>query len=636
MGADQITTNSLVIYKGRPARVVRKAERIEIILMDGNLAKVRDKDVIFLHPGPILDLKALTPQIGEVTLAWEILSEEPELAHSIQEVAEMIYDEYSPQSAYAVWQIIEDGLYFQGTPENIHACSPDLVAQEQEKRQRKAAEAQAWEAFLHRARDGKIDPKKDAVFLRETEDLAYGRRKDSLLLRELNHQERPENAHHILLKCAYWDEMINPHPTRLNMPSTSPEIALPPFPDEERLDLTQIPAFAIDDRENRDPDDAISLIDLQVDENGNLIQGSLWVHIADVAALVPPDSTLDLEARARSATLYLPEGSISMIPETAIQRLGLGLNEISPALSFRITINGNGEINEMTYQPTWVKVQRFNYHEAEQKLTDHPLQELTTITKAYQARRKANGAHFIDMPEVIIKVKEGKVVIRQVEPLHSRDMVREAMIMTGEAAAKYAIQHSIPFPYVIQDSFDNIKAGEEPNGKSANPDSNDKNPNYALFYAMRKTLQRSQVRSQPGKHSGLGLAAYSRVTSPIRRYLDLIAHQQLRLFLRSERLIGEADLIERIGVTESLNITIANAEFFSRLHWTLVYLMQNPEYACDGFVIDQQGQRTRVLIPDLAMEINLHLREEIPLNSQLSLKLQRVNLPTLEAFFRAL
>jgi len=636
MGTDQIITNSLVIYKGRPARVVRKAERMEIILPDGNLAKVRDKDVIFLHPGPIHDLKELKPQIGEVTLAWEILSEDPELAHSIQEVAKMVFDEYTPNSAYATWQIIEDGLYFQGTPERIHACSPELVTQEQEKRQRKASKAQAWEEFLQRARDGEIDPQKDAVFLRETEDLAYGRRKDSLLLKELNHQERPENAHRLLLDCKYWDEMINPHPTRLNMPSTFPDISLSPFPDEERLDLTQIPAFAIDDRENRDPDDAISLIDLQVDHDGNLIQGSLWVHIADVAALVPPDSILDLEARARSATLYLPEGSISMIPEPAIQRLGLGLNEISPALSFRITINGGGEIIEMKYQPTWIKVQRFSYQEAEQKLTEPPLQELMTIAKTYQARREANGAYFIDMPEVIIKVEEGKVMIREVEALGSRDIVREAMIMTGEAAAKFAIQHSIPFPFVTQDSIDDFKTREELNGMSANPDDNQKNPNYALFYAMRKTLQRSQVRSQPGNHNGIGLAAYSRVTSPIRRYLDLIAHQQLRLFLRSERLINEADLVERIGVSEALNGTIANAEFLSRLHWTLIYLMQNPDYECDGFIIDQQGQRARVLIPDLALEINMHLREDLALNSQLSLKLQGVNLPALEAYFQVL
>ena len=46
-------------------------------------------------------------------------------------------------------------------------------------------------------------------------------------------------------------------------------------------------------------------------ENGNL---ELGVHIADVTYFVPPDSLSDLEARARSTTVYLADRRYDMLP----------------------------------------------------------------------------------------------------------------------------------------------------------------------------------------------------------------------------------------------------------------------------------------------------------------------------------
>ena len=41
-------------------------------------------------------------------------------------------------------------------------------------------------------------------------------------------------------------------------------------------------------------------------------------------------------------------------------------------------------------------------------------------------------------------------------------------------------------------------------------------------------MKRSQYRLTPAPHEGLGIALYAEVTSPLRRYLDLVVHQQLR------------------------------------------------------------------------------------------------------------
>ena len=96
---------------------------------------------------------------------------------------------------------------------------------------------------------------------------------------------------------------------------------VPPFVPEQRLDLTHLDVYAIDDEGNRDPDDAVGIETLP----GGLTR--LWVHVADVAALAPADSPLDLEARARGATLYLPDRTVGMLPDALVEQAGLGLHD---------------------------------------------------------------------------------------------------------------------------------------------------------------------------------------------------------------------------------------------------------------------------------------------------------------------
>ena len=52
--------DSLVVYKKRPARLVKSGERLEIEIEGGNIVKVRPKDIEPLHPGPLRSLKEVT------------------------------------------------------------------------------------------------------------------------------------------------------------------------------------------------------------------------------------------------------------------------------------------------------------------------------------------------------------------------------------------------------------------------------------------------------------------------------------------------------------------------------------------------------------------------------------------------
>jgi exoribonuclease-2 len=593
---------SLVLYKNRPARVKRAGKKLEIELQGAEILQVRPKDVALLHPGPLKQLDELRPQAGEVETAWEILAG---ATLHLAELAELVYGVYTPATAWAVWELVVDGLYFRGTPEAVVARSPEEVTQERAAREAKTAERQAWAAFLARVQDGQTAPE-DRLYLRDVEALALGQHNKSRVLRHLGRAERPENAHALLLELGHWDRMIDPYPQRLGLTTTPPTAALPTLPQEGRVDLTHLPAFAIDDEDTQDPDDALSL------------EGErLWVHVADVATLVHPDGEVDLEARARGANLYLPEETVHMLPPQATQMLGLGLAEISPALSFGLDLTSEGEIAGVEVVPSWVRVTRLSYAEANARLAEEPFQNLYRLAQAYQARRRRDGAV---SPEVKIQVKDGKVVIHPLPPLESRMLVTEAMLMAGAAAARFALERDIPFPFATQ-----------PPPLTGTQQSSE---GLAGMYALRNTLQRSQTKSVPAPHTGLGLAVYARATSPLRRYMDLVAHQQLRGYLRGEGILGEQEMLERIGAAEAVAGSVRQAERLARQHWTLVYLLQHPGWRGEGILVGKRGTRGTVLIPELDLEPRVHLREDLPLNSVVPLILSGVELPELEAYFR--
>jgi exoribonuclease-2 len=607
---NQLRPGSLVLYKLDAARVTTVGrKKLTIALPDGETLRVRPKDVDLLHPGPLESLDDLHPREGEMRTAWELLSG---LTTTLPELTELAYGAYTPAAAWEAWQWVSDGLYFQGTPGEIVVRTPDQVAQEKADREARAAEQRAWEAFLQRVRAGNFAPDEDQRYLIDVERLALGQTEHSRVLSELGRAETPENAHALLLQLGYWDHTVVPYPDRLGLATEPPRVALPDLPTESRVDLTHLPAFAIDDEGSSDPDDAISL---ERTDQGR----RLWVHVADVAALVPPDSAADLEARDRGATLYLPGGKVPMLPPQAARRLGMGLQELSPAFSFGLDLGEEGQVVGMEMVPSLVRVTRLTYAQAEATLDEPPLSDLYQLAQRFEACRRANGAVRIDLPEVKVRVVDDQVVIQPLPPLRSRALVREAMLMTGEATARFALDEGIPLPYATQDP----------------PDTDERPDDLAGMFALRRHMSRSEYSSKPGPHAGLGLERYVQATSPLRRYLDLVVHQQLRAHVRGESLLEAQELMERIGAAEALAGSVSYAERLAEEHWTLVYLLQHPQWRGEGILVERWDHRGKVLIPELGLEPQIHLRQDWPLNSTIPLQVVDVDLPTLEAYFRS-
>jgi len=598
-----IKAGSLVLYKIRPALVESMADKIEIRFQDGKNKRVRDKDIQLLHPGPVRSLDALDAAEGNVEEAWELLQGEQA---SLAEVAELVYGEYTPATAWSTWGLLQDGLYFEGSVRKLRARKVEDVEEERARRARKKEEQQQWQAFLQRVQQGRLE-EQDHSRLGEVERVALGKTAKSRVLGALNIAETPESAHGFLLRCGYWPERFNPWPLRQGAAVDSPDLAVPALAQEPRRDLTHLQSWAIDDEGNTDPDDAISL-------EGDRI----WVHVADVAALVRPGSHLDLAARARSANLYLPEKMVQMLPPQVTDQLGLGLQEESVALSFGFRLNAAAEVTDMEITPSRVRVTRISYDAAEQRLGDVEFQALHAMTKSYRAARLARNAASIDLPEVSVRVVDERIAIKPLPRLESRQMVTDAMLMAGEAAARFARQHEIAIPYAIQPEPSEIRRPQS----------------MSEAYAYRRLFKPSNAALTPGRHFGLGLDYYARATSPLRRYVDLLVHQQLRAFVTGNAPLAREEIGESIAQASAVSGVIRRAERLSNLHWKLIYLKEHGGWRGDAVVIALEERKAVVMIPELALESRIRRSEDMQLDQRIRLQVQEVDIPAQSVYFR--
>jgi exoribonuclease-2 len=607
--------HSLVLYRNRPAIVRGTTDRISILLEDGSEVRVRPKDVTLLHPGPVKGFAELETASGEIVEAWEILATATqEVPATLRDLADLAWGAYSPATAWAAWRVVADGTYFDGDPDRISARGREEVERRIDTRRVEAEEKAARALFYEHVRASRTAPE-DERFLREIEGVALSRSTRSRLLKDLERQDSPEGAHALLLELGVWTPARNPYPARVHAETEASSVPFVPVaPEGGRRDLTAMAAFAIDDEGTTTPDDAVSYQD-----------GELWVHIADPGAAIASGSDLDTDARRRAETLHLPEKTIHMLPQGAIDAMGLGLRETTPALSVRLEMDSEGNALAREIVPSTVRVTRLTYEQAEVRMDEPPLSDIEAAVMTFRRRREERGAFTLVFPEVHITVDSGGTV--SIEPLgrsRSRNTVQEAMVMTGQAVARFAAARGLSIPFSVQE------------GSSAAAELPGRDAPLSQLWAARRTLRRSIRTLAPGRHAGLGVEPYCQATSPLRRYLDLVVHHQVRSVLVSREPLSAEEVTRRIGEVDAAIPSLRQAETLSEKHWTLVYLMQNPTWTGEAVVVDQRGRNHTVIIPSLALETEVHSRKPVEPDGLVRLRVQEVRLPLLEVHFAVL
>lgn len=585
--------------------------------------KVREKDITFLHPG-ICELSILIDNANnnliidsitnKILETYELFISDPSTENeeiSIQDLAELACGEYEAENCWCFYLLLVNLPYFSQTDKltTFVPRNKTEIDAINKKNQEKQNETLLHDEFISRLKSKKLLPS-DSKYMQEVEAFCLGKTDKSKLLKEIGISETIEKAHQLLLDTGIWSITYNPYPFRYGLTTQSAQEILEQPPQEERLQIDHI-AYAIDNEGSTDPDDAVGY-------DGK----SIWVHIADPASTVLPNTPIDISARKRGSTLYIPECTSRMLNEQCFTSYALGLTEFSKALSFQITLDDDANIIDTKIHKTIVKVKRLTYQQADELQNEDYLKPLFSIAQKYNKKRNDNGAINIELPEVNISVSKDadkKVSIISNPKTKSAAMIKEMMLMAGEGVARFAFKNQIPFPFISQDEPDIPK--DLPDG-------------LALQYKLRRCMRSRSLGITPSMHCSLGLGMYCQVTSPLRRYIDLIAHQQLRAFLDNKPLISKEDLLERISTSDAGISAGIKAERASNLHWKLVYLLQNPTWQGKATVVEIKGKYITLLIPELALETSMVNQKNLKLNDEITVTAGNISIPELTVTFK--
>lgn len=450
----------------------------------------------------------------------------------------------------------------------------------------------------------------------------------------------PDHAFDLLVQLGVLAPDDNLAPFRARLPiAFAPEVEAEA---EERaryrpqppLDLTHLFAVAIDDPETTEVDDAVAL-------DGDRIH----VFVADAAAYVQPGSKLDKAAMERTATVYLPEGKVAMVPPVLGEGpMSLASGEPRSALVFSFELGADGGLKAFEIQRARVVIaHRLTYTEVDAMLgaaapdeVARPeralVRRLDALMERHRAYRHQRGAVTFQRPEVYYAVDPlgaddppgtRRVRIKIGDPLGpARQLIAELMVAACSGAAIYCAERQIPCIYRTQAPPDDGPKTGQPAGRAAaqraiNPSTgvvDDK----ALQYELLRRMKPSVLSTSAGPHWTLAVPAYTQVTSPIRRYADLLMHQQLAAFLKTGRpAFSAARLDGHLADLARRQVAVRKVEQESRRFWALRYLEQNPGLILDGTVLRDIGKKTLVELAPIAIHELLQLRRRHPTGHRL-------------------
>ncbi|CAG7849300.1 SubName: Full=Uncharacterized protein {ECO:0000313/EMBL:CCA69472.1} [Serendipita indica DSM 11827] len=334
---------------------------------------------------------------------------------------------------------------------------------------------------------------------------------------------------------------------------------------DQRHDWGQLPVFVIDSADAHELDDGIS-VEPQPD-------GSAWVHVhvADPTSRLPRSHPIALTAASRGSTIYGSQETIPMLPnsyamtEHSLGALGEGKGQSVLTFSTRVDQQGGiidscvrvgivHNIHVLTYKGVekslGIDIPYYTspFGNVKQEDPGRPvpqeilseLKALQKIAENQQKRRfdagrfswhvpKAN-ARFPDKPipasEQIPQLWTGFPTIEYtVEPgilSPARQLVAQAMILAGQAAGRFCAERGLPALF---------RTSPQPLGLQ------EKHLNLGPVVPMAIALKQrvagvpAYYSVNPSAHWALGVDGehgYVRVTSPLRRFSDMVMHWQIK------------------------------------------------------------------------------------------------------------
>ena len=371
-----------------------------------------------------------------------------------------------------------------------------------------------------------------------------------------------------------------------------------------RHDFGQLPVYTIDDHGAQELDDGISV------ERDASDSSCLWVHvhIADPTSILPPTHSFARRARDMVHTRYFHHGSQSMLPESLVSnKLSLGRSAVNDqpenVMTFSAKVDSAGNIVDYKVRAGIVhNIRVLKYDDVDvamsfdsedavypfgrpQKPHSPPLnlrpadvenlQLLDLFCKRMVANRlkMPSFSYWLGFPELIVSPKplpggavdttqprlfygDPKITygVRERSNLGSRLIVAEAAQVANRVASIFGRDHGIPLarralatPVRSGAALADLLKLRDRTG-------------WVDFFEVRRReipFTSSRYTLEPAEHWTIGVAegeGYTRATSPLRRYGDLVTHWQIKhALLHKQPLFSASEIqstFEYIGARE--------------------------------------------------------------------------------------
>jgi hypothetical protein len=356
-----------------------------------------------------------------------------------------------------------------------------------------------------------------------------------------------------------------------------------------RKDWGQMPVFCIDGEGAEEIDDGVSVERIP----GNSSEYWIHVHIANPTAFLPREHLLSKLAAHMTASVYLPEATFPMLPKWATQKY-FSLAPDRPVLTFSTRLDKGGNALETKIQPGFIRnVISITPEQARQALgipgetrprtllqvggpwpkseerrspvppelkEDLALLYEAALNRFHIRTKKGLSRNPLRNPEVTVRgsLDRPGLPLSLRERTHARFvvgdpaiqvdffpadhtitslsdhgvlLVQELMILAGETAARWARDNQIGFLYRGTRKYVNLD--DETFYRDFYDKTLDEDGIASPYMQKLEAIQRGRsfVSTAYHPHAFLGVDGYAKITSPLRRYNDMVNHWQLESFL---------------------------------------------------------------------------------------------------------
>ncbi|WP_372964144.1 ribonuclease R family protein [Marinobacter sp.] len=327
-----------------------------------------------------------------------------------------------------------------------------------------------------------------------------------------------------------------------------------------REDRQAQPYVTIDSPGTQDMDDALMA-------TPNATGWTLSIAIADPTALIDPDSPAEQEAFKRATAIYFPGEPLPMLPDSISTRLCSLMPDVPRlVLVCDLQVNNDGSLGDYSFHQAVISSKgKLSYelvsHLIEGRedddikaLPDEVGNSLDQLHQVATALRKWRAEHALlssDRPEFRLRLDENRR-IRLIEPSVQNEahrLVEECMVAANRCAADFLSKQDhglfIQHPGLRDDRADNVRKlleGYAPHLAELNANTaegfkalmkqcDQLEAEVPIKAILSRQLARAELHAEAGPHQGMGLAAYTTFTSPLRKFSDYYVHRLIKAAL---------------------------------------------------------------------------------------------------------